>query len=244
MSDFRLVTVANKRPAEWYYTFDEFFKSLGDNEILVLGTHAGQYGGLGSKVRLLYNAIINGEIKEKYIIFCDCFDLVFAVPPEYLYNYYRMWFPNVPLVISAEKNCFPSDLKEEYDKLHNGSSPYKYLNSGMIVGEVSAMISVLESMDAKNVPNDYWDAEKNCMVNPNDQFYYQQEFLKQPVEIYLDREQILCNTLHSVKLEELSFEPQGIRNIETGRVPCAFHFNGSAKTDGLREPILKHLNLL
>lgn len=243
--DFRLVTVANKRPTEWYYTFDEFFKSLGENEILVLGTHAEQYGGLGSKVRLLYNAIMNGEIKEKYLVFCDCFDLVFAFPPEHLFNSYMSWFPNVPLVISAEKNCFPSDLKEEYDKLYNGSSPYKYLNSGMIVGEVAAMLNVLESMDAKNVPNDYWDAEKNCMINPNDQFYYQKEFLKQPVEIYLDREQILCNTLHSVELKELSFEPQGIRNIETGRVPCSWHFNGNAKTENnLRPTILKHLNLL
>lgn len=242
--DYIIVTVANRKPMEWYYTFDQFFHSIGNEQILILGTHKGEYGGLGSKPRLLYNAIVNNEIKEKYIIFCDCFDLVFANSPQYLFNSYMSWFPNIPLVISAEKNCFPSDLKDDYDKLYSGLSPYKYLNSGMIVGEVSAILSVLESMDAKNIPNDYWDAERNCQINPNDQFYYQKEFIKQPVEIYLDREQILCNTLHDVELDELSFEPQGIRNIATGRVPCSYHFNGGAKSGPLREPILKHLKLI
>lgn len=240
---YKIVTVANKRPTENYYTFDEFFKSLSGEPITVLGTHPGEYRGLGSKPRLLYDAIINGHILEKHIIFCDCFDIVFAVKPSKLYLKYLQFAS--PFVISSERNCFPADLKEKYDELAEDSiSPYKYLNSGMIVAETDAMLAVLESMDAKNIPNDYWSEEKNCMINPNDQEYYQQEFLKQPVQMVMDTFQILCNTLHDVTADELDLEQDRILNKTTKTFPCSFHFNGGSKTGGLREPILKHLNLL
>lgn len=240
MSEYKLVTVANRRPTENYYTFDEFFKSLHGEQIFVLGTQPNEYGGLGSKPRLLYNAIKGGLFNDvKHLIFCDCFDLVFAVEPSRLFRKYKQFA--APLVISSEKNCFPSDLKDEFDAMHKGESPYKYLNSGMVVGEVEAMLTVLESMDAKNIPNDYWDGEK--MVNPNDQEYYQKEYLKQPVPIVLDTYQILCNTLHDVTADELDFSGERIANKTTKTYPCSFHLNGGAKTGGLREPILNHLKL-
>jgi hypothetical protein len=240
---YRIVTICNRFPQEPYYCLTEWFKSLKGEQPLVLGRHPGEYGGLGSKPRLLYKAIKGGLIPEKYLIFCDCFDLVFAVEPKKLFLKYLQFAS--PLVISAEKNCFPADLKGQYDRLGEDiPSPYKYLNSGMIVGEVEAMLAVLESMDAQNIPNDYWDTEKNCQINPNDQEYYQHEFLKQPVPIVLDRYQILCNTLHSVEPDEFDFSGEHIFNKATQTFPCSYHMNGNAKTAGLREPILKHLNLL
>jgi hypothetical protein len=244
MNEYKIITVCNRRPTEPYYTFDEFFKSAGE-QVWLLGTQPGEYGGLGSKPRLLYNAIKAGAIKEKYIIFSDCFDIVFAVPPIHLFLKYKQFCS--PLVISAEKNCFPDTHKKEYDELIDHDyieTPYRYLNSGMIVGETDAMLAVLESMDAKNIPNDYWDEEKNCNVHPNDQEYYQKEFLKQPVQITLDRWQILCNTLHDVKEDEFDFSGNRILNKVTRTYPCSFHLNGGAKTGGLREPILQKLNLL
>lgn len=240
---YRIVTIANKNPEfeQPYYTFTAFFKSLQGEQPLVLGTQPGEYGGLGSKPRLLYKAIKENLITEKHIIFCDCFDLVFAIKPEQLFLKYFQFAS--PLVISAEKNCFPGDTREEFDKLDNYGSPYKYLNSGMIVGETEAMLAVLESMDAKNIPNDYWSEEHKCMINPNDQLYYQQEFLKQPVKIVLDTPQRLCNTLHDVKIDELDFNGDAIFNKETKTFPASFHLNGGAKTGGLREPILDFLKL-
>lgn len=238
---YRIVTICNRIPKEPYYCLTEWFKSLCGEQPLVLGQEPGEYGGLGSKPRLLYKAIMSGLIKEKHVIFTDCFDLVLTVRPRHLFLKYLQFA--APFVISAEKNCFPADLKGEYDKLDSGGSPYKYLNSGMIVSEVDAMLAVLESMDAKNIPNDYWDVEKNCQVNPNDQEYYQYEFLKQPVKMVMDTYQILCNTLHDVTKDELDFSRERILNKTTITYPCSFHLNGGAKTGGLREPILKHLNL-
>jgi hypothetical protein len=54
----------------------------------------------------------------------------------------------------------------------------------------------------------------------------------------------MVQNLCGVSASELSFEDgQKIRNIETNTVPMCWHFNGPAKTDGLREPVLKHLGL-
>ncbi len=236
---YKIVTVCNRAPSEPYYCLSEWFKSLQGVEPLILGHNPGEYGGLGSKPRLLYNAIKEDKIKESHIIFCDCFDLVFATHPDELFKTYLGI--EVPFIISSEKNCFPTDLKEEYDALATSESPYKYLNSGMIIADKYALFKVLEAMDAQNIPNDYFDGEK--MVNPNDQAYYQYWFLRQPVPMAMDTKQILCNTLHSVIIDELDFSGSRIKNKITDTYPCSFHLNGNAKTEGLREPILKHLGL-
>jgi hypothetical protein len=235
-----LVTVSNRVPREPYYCLEEFKKSLRGHELYMLGTHPGQYTGLGSKPKLLYECLSNGWLKEKYTIFCDSWDLVFATDFDEIIQTYKDF--HAPIVISAEKNCFPADLKDEYDKLPATSS-YKYLNSGMIVGETSAFYEMLTAMKLHEVPDDYWDDVKKCNVHINDQFLFQQIFLKQPVKIVLDYNQVLCNTLHQVAVDELDFSKERIRNKETISYPCAFHMNGSAKTDGLRTPILNHLKL-
>lgn len=242
MSEFKIVTICSKIPREEYYCLREWAKSLGEHHPIVLGTEPGEYGGLGSKPRLLYEAIMTGSIDSKYIIFCDCFDLVFAVDPSELFLKFKKFA--APFVISAEKNCFPDTYKKQYDEKIDTDTPYKYLNSGMIVAETEAMLTVLESMDAKNIPNDYWDAEKNCQVNPNDQEYYQLEFLKQSVLMVLDTYQILCNTLHDVSVDELDFINERIFNKTTKTYPCSFHANGGAKTSGVLPVILNHLKLL
>ncbi len=245
-NDYTIVTVCTHFPTQDYFCLNEYFKSLKGESVLVLDGHYTNYGGLASKPKGLYKAIKEELIITKYIIFTDCFDFVFAVAPSEIIEHFKKPIGyNAPIIISAEKNCFPSDLKDEYDRLDNFGSPYKYLNSGMIIGETEAILKCLEAMDLANVPDDYFDEQKNCMIHPNDQFLWQQIFLKQPVKIELDYCQIFCNTLHSVQIDELEFnEGMGIVNKELGCYPMSFHLNGSAKTDGLREPILKHLTLI
>lgn len=238
-----VVTVCNRTPTEYYYCLNEFFKSLKDAGCLMLGRTPGSYNGLASKPKLLYKAIKEGQLPDS-IVFTDCWDAVFATHPQELVDIFeKVYAPEFDIVISAEKNCFPDDLKPEFDSLNTPTS-YKYLNSGMIVGKTDAILTCLKAMDLSNVPDDHYDEEKRCMVHPNDQFLWQQVFVKQPVKIKLDSEQWMSQTLHGVAKDELNFDFQNIFNKETGASPRHFHFNGSAKTSGLREPILKHLNLL
>lgn len=238
---YTIVTVCTHYPEQDYFCLKEYAKSLNGEPILVLDAEYTKYSGLGSKPKGVYRAIKEGLIKTEYIIFTDCFDFVFAVPPKELFEEYLKWEGH-PLVFSAEKNCFPADLMEQYDALDNMGSSYKYLNSGMIIGKTADLLATLEAMDLANVPEDYRMEDGNNF-HVNDQFLYQQIFLKQPVKMELDYAQALCNTLHSVKLEELNFDEDGIYNKECSVYPLSFHLNGSAKTDGLREPILNHLKL-
>jgi len=239
---YQIVTVCNRYPTEPYYCLNEFIKSLSGHEPLVLGTQPGEYTGLGSKPKLLYKAIKDGRVKEPFIIFTDCFDLVFQYPPETAYLQYLHLQDKADLFISAERNCFPVDLKEQYDALGTKTS-FKYLNSGFIIGKTEALLAALEAMDLPNVPEDYRKEDGN-MLHVNDQELWQHLFLKQPVKIALDSETIFSMPLHSVKMENLDFTDEYITNIETGTTPITLHMNGSAKSDGLREPILSHLKLI
>lgn len=241
MPDFKIITVCNHYPTEPYYCLDAFIKSLGDNVALVLGTHPGEYLGLGSKPKLLYKAIKEELVPEPYFIFTDCFDLVFQGNPSRAIDEFKKIEDDYDLVISAERNCFPADLKEQYDSLNTKTS-FKYLNSGFIVGKTRALLLALEAMDLDNVPDDY-RREDGSMCHINDQELWQYLFLKQPVKIKLDSETIFGNALHSMSIEDLDFSGELIKNVETGNYPYSLHMNGSAKTDGLREPILKHLKL-
>lgn len=239
---FSIVTCCNRIPTEDYYCLPSYIKSLqGHTPIVLDESFGGRWMGLGSKPKWLYKAISEKIINTHYILFTDCWDFVFTENPTELMRTYFNRF-GAPLVFSSEKNCFPDDTKEDYDKLPHTSS-YKYLNSGMIVGETEAMYELLKFMKPEEIVDDY-RMENGQNFHTNDQFLYQQAFLQQPVQMQLDYNQLLCNTLHEVKPEELDFTSGKIKNIETGSYPLSMHMNGSGKTNGCREPILKHLNLL
>jgi len=84
----------------------------------------GNWSGLGSKPKILYNAVKNGLIKTRNILVSDCWDVVFSDSP-YRLGMVADQIYKAPVVISSEKNCFPDDLKAEYDNLII-PAPYKY----------------------------------------------------------------------------------------------------------------------
>lgn len=237
--DYTIFAVSNRRPMEDYYCLDAWERSTeGANKLVVsgVGTH---YQGLFDKPKFLYRCIKNEIITTEYIIACDCWDLVFITPPEVIIEVFKTF--DTDIVFSSERTCFPDDNKEAYDKLPYTSS-YRYLNSGMIVGKTAAILKLLEAMDVESVPDDYWDNDH--MVHFNDQAFYLDWFLKQPVPMKLDYDQKLCTTFHAVELDEIDFSDDGIMVKETNTFPCAAHGNGSGKTNGLLQQTLKHLNLL
>lgn len=251
MSDVRIVTIANHWPPQEYYCYNSLFKSVGSNEILILGTGEMEYTGLSDKPRILYNAIKSGKIPEKYIVFIDAFDVVLVDSLESIINKFKSM--DCQILIGAEKNCFPNNFQKEYDKLPHTSS-FKYLNSGVIIGETEAILEVLEAMDAPNLPRDYHDPIKGYNHHFNDQAYYMDLFLRQPVKMKLDYNCEIAQNMQDVTIGDinLSFRLDKdskplyneIRNIETGSFPSIVHWNGGSKSAGTMQPILKHLNLL
>lgn len=237
---YKVVSISSGKPTQWYYLYDSFFLSLGTEQPLVI--QPSYWGGLSTKPKILHQAIKNKVIDTSHIIFSDCWDLVFAAPIKEIMERYLSF--NSPVVISCEKNCFPDDLKENFDELFP-PTPYKYLNSGFIVGETEAILARLETMDLQNLHDDHYDPIRKCNIHPNDQYEWMKIFVKQPVQIVLDYHQSLSQTLHDADIEEFDFSEKRIKNKLTNSYPCAWHFNGSSKDNcELRNPILKHLNLL
>jgi len=240
--DFQIVTVMNRIPAEWYYLVKQCGASLKGEPCLVINySDTDQWKGLNTKPKWLYRAIKDGFIPEKYMIFTDCWDVVFAAAPEEIIFNYEHFFTDI--VISAEQNCFPSDEKDNFDKYFS-ETKYKYLNSGFIVGETEAILTCLEAMDVNNLPDDRWMPDEQINFHGNDQHEWQKIFLRQPVNMKLDRCQVLSQTLHDADIADFDFGGERIVNKITKSRPCAFHFNGGSKDNlSLREPILEKLKL-
>lgn len=194
-----------------------------------------------TKPKRLLEWLKRGEATTPYLLVADSWDIVFAESPEAILEEYQNF--EADLVLNAEKNCFP--LGHLADRFPDQGTPYRYLNSGFIIGRTEAFVTMLEHMYAHNIPAGYNTDDHRKpdggVEHPNDQGFITLAYLDQPVVMKLDVRGSLCHALCGV--EAVDFSSSGIRNIETGVFPKAFHFNGSAKTSGLREPILKHLNL-
>lgn len=236
----KVITVANKKPAEPYYLFDEFLTSLKrhGHEPLILGWGE-PWGGLGAKPRLLKKAIEIGRITDERMIFADSFDLVFACSPEII-DEHALEFYGEEIVWNAEKSCFPDQSLAE--KHPTSPTSFKYLNSGFGIGRTEDFLRMLEWMKADEIPDDSRDAE-GYGIHPNDQDFVMRALVSGELGMKLDHHAILCQTLCGVEESELDFSGPFIANRETGSFPCVFHFNGPGKTNGLADPILRKLKL-
>lgn len=241
----QVVTCTNRAPRENYYTWTEFHKSLEKfgHKAGVLGWQQ-PWGGLMTKPKRLLEWLKGPGPKPEHLLVADSWDIVFADSPESMLEVFEDMKCS-GLVLNAEKNCFP--LGHLADRFPDPGTSYRYLNSGFIIGYTEAFTAMLEHMYSANVPEGF-----NCddhrkadggVEHPNDQGFITLAYLDQPVEMMLDTQCRMCQTLCGCKLDEFDFSGEGIVNRETGSAPKAFHFNGGSKTDGLREPILNKLGV-
>jgi len=251
MSQYRVVTCCNRIPLEPYYVLPQYFRSLqGEEPIVLTEEFGGRWGGLASKPKWLYKAITEKYIDTPYIIFTDCWDLLFAIKPESVFEMYMKLTEGNSILISTEKNCFPDTLRKEFDEVADAVSEstgkpteYRYINSGFIIGKTYDILKCLEAMDLPNLPDDHFDGKKN--VHPNDQFEWQKIWATlDTVYFYLDYHQMFSATLHDTTPDQLDFTGDMIKLKSTDTFPMSWHMNGNGKTSGCREAILKHLNLL
>lgn len=236
MSLLTIVTVANRRPSENYFCFDEFFASARKfgHEPLVLGKEPGEYRGLGSKPKLLKRALDAGKITTPYVLFVDCFDVVFASDPDAL-----TVFDLDALVIGAETNCFPdASLADQHPE---SGTRFRYVNSGFMFGRTEAMKEFLAEMNPEQYLDDGETDANLFIVQSNDQDTVMRMHLFGKTPTQLDTSAYMVANLCGLGPDDIELTPLGVRVTETQTYPVAWHFNGNAKTSGLREIILKHL---
>lgn len=244
----QVVTVSSYQPKPSYYYYQQMLASVRKfgHEPVILGWHE-HWGGLATKPKLLKKFLQQG-IDADVLLCVDAWDIVFqASPDEVAEKYDNLYDPFRPIIFNAERNCFPrGDLAPEYDKLaainfKGHSSPWKYLNSGVMIGTPEDILNLLNFMKVDEVPDDHQLPDRTW-VHPNDQEHYTVTFLQQPVDMGLDYKTDLAWAMHGTELEEIDFSGPRIKNKITGTEPLILHMNGHAK-NFLAPTVHKHLGL-
>lgn len=160
------------------------------------------------------------QIDSSYILVTDSSDSFFlANSDDILTKYMGM---NVPVVISAEKNCWPSSLIESYyPKI---SSPWCYLNSGGYIGRKEEIVSVLSYMEGMPILDPLyrsrdWD---------NDQFRFSLLYIDSQPSIKLDSRCEIFQTMGNVVEGDVEWRDGYLRNLITNTYPQVIHYNGHA----------------
>ncbi len=247
-----VVTVSSYDPKQPYYRPNAFRASLG--KFGVVPTNLGyneEWHGLMTKPRLYRKFLREGRQQGDLLIICDSWDVFFAAHPDEVVAIWKQNFSSSPngsfITFNAERSCFPCapDTTAYFDAVADRDkkigTPWRYLNSGFMVGTGVQILKLLEAMDLDFIPDDYQRPD-GSWFNPNDQEQFQLAFLKQPAPMCLDYYTELCMAAHGSTLEELDFSGPRIKNKITGTTPLVFHCNGSAKND-LAPAILEHLGL-
>tara|TARA_Y100001937_G_C7135846_1_gene339946 strand:- start:8298 stop:9089 length:792 start_codon:yes stop_codon:yes gene_type:complete len=115
--------------------------------------------GSKSKVTKTLEAINNGLINTKYVMWFDAGDVGLLRHPHELLEKYKEYYSDYDLVFNAEKNNYPTpermapvsdDLNSRFEEIKkldeektHGSS-YKYLNSGCLIGKTETLKTFLE----------------------------------------------------------------------------------------------------
>lgn len=223
-----IVTVSNREPKESYYAFGAFKESLRRFALTptILGWQQ-SWHGLMTKVRLLRQFLRDKKYQSDRLVVCDAWDVIFAEHPHGMIDFYESHFGPDTVVFNAERNCFPrGDLAERFP---DPGTPWRYLNSGFMVGTPENILKIVEYMNIDTIPDDHQRSD-GSWFNPNDQEYYTLAFLDQPVKMVVDAECHLCQTMSGAQLYEFDFTFRPFKNRVTGSAPKVWHLNGQKET--------------
>jgi hypothetical protein len=243
----QVVTVASRIPdaREPYYKYQTYIDSLARFGVTPTILGMGEpWGGLMTKPRRLRQWLRAGNCKTDTLIVCDAFDVVFTAPPDEVEKKYRDLWPELPIVFNAERGIFPrGELAHKFDDV---PGPWKYLNSGFMIGPPDKILALLESMWLDDIHDDTKAADDlhggaGAHINPNDQGHFLYSYAAQVVPIELDHGCELCQTLSACTIEDFDLTRANILNVVKQTTPLVFHFNGAKEL--LMPTFLKHWGL-
>ncbi len=182
--------------------------------------------GHGPKITLFYEALKKIADDKSLVLFVDGYDVLFGASMQEIiakYNELVTAAPSKPVVFGAEIYAWPDgSLASQYDVVQMGKDvgPYKFLNSGTIMGPVKDIIELIQPMIGDVSPT------------TDDQRFYTQDYLYNPLtKIQLDHKCEIFQCLASDMKNDLHYDTVKSRyyNYKTNTYPCMFHGNGDAK---------------
>lgn len=189
--------------------FNINYTNLGRGVIWEGGSTNGP--GCGQKLNLV-KAAIESLPDEDIVLFCDGYDVIFNDTLEEVVSRYKSF--NCEVLFGAEKTCWPDTMLKNF--FTDNTTEYKYLNSGLYIGKVGALKTILQT----HINN-----------SDDDQYYMQLAFIRYNVTnfIKLDYENYVFQNL-SGAYEDVEWLANGqVRNKATRCTTCILHGNGGAK---------------
>ena len=207
-------TDQNGRPPNGW-RIEESANRVGIKDLKMFGGGWQKWENFKTKLDILLEELPKYKNKYDLVLFTDARDVMYWRGKKYIKKALKE-FEDFKMVINAETNCYPNkDLKEAQDKIESGK--YRYLNSGMFVGEIDFVIDVL-----KKCKEDGLD---------DDQESFQNIYLEMPEYIKLDSNCELFQVMWDEEFGrsanfDIIFNKKFIYNIETDTYPCIFHSPG------------------
>ena len=207
-------TDQNGRPPNGW-RIEESANRVGIKDLKMFGGGWQKWENFKTKLDILLEELPKYKDDYQLVLFTDARDVMYWRGKKYIKKALKE-FEDFKMVINAETNCYPNkDLKEAQDKIESGK--YRYLNSGMFVGEIDFVIDIL-----KKCKEDGLD---------DDQESFQNIYLEMPEYIKLDSNCELFQVMWDEEFGrsanfDIIFNNKFIYNIETDTYPCIFHSPG------------------
>lgn len=174
---------------------------------------------------LLNGKIINlrreiERLPTDYVLVCDASDAFFVGGEDSILS--RFIEMQAPVVISAEKRCWPQSSLASY--FPQVDTPWKYLNSGGYIGRKWDVVNLLRYLEAMTVDESMfrsrdWDV---------DQFRLSLVYIDSISSIKLDTRCEIFQTMGDLAKDEISWKGGFCRNLVTNTFPLVVHYNGHA----------------
>jgi hypothetical protein len=152
------------------------------------------------------------SLKNDYthVLYTDASDSFFLAPLLEIEEKYLHYF-NDEVVVSGEKGCHPFP---EYMEHFTSPSPWKYMNPGNFIGPIPKVLDIISKLKT------YKD------MRTNDQGPWMEAYVQKRIQIKIDTECMLFQTMSDIKWLDYETYYAGIKNIITANSPCILHFNG------------------
>lgn len=187
----------------------EDIEVLGLQENRLIGWEGHQ--NFGVKLRELYNYVNRPTLDPNDIVlFTDAYDVAYLGNQKEILRRYKMF--SKPIIFGAERSCHPDPIKAKDYKFLDIEFPF--LNSGMIIGRVSALRQCMKGYQ-------YDDRH-------DDQRFWTTVFFENQDLIELDYENLLFLNAADIDLEDFEWNKKTLWYKR--RNPLFVHINGPDKS--------------
>ncbi len=165
-----------------------------------------------TKVGLIHKALKELQGEKEIVLFVNGYNTVFINDLDEIESRFRTM--NKSWLFAAGRHCACQGLVNKHPL---SKTPYRFLNSGLWIANVSYALDHLEGW-IDRIPNE-----------SSDQDFFTKAYLSDTSVLALDYDCEIFQTLWEAETD-ISMSPQGLYNNITRRHPCVLHGDGYSKT--------------